>query len=71
MTKLNYRHGIATMNSQLEAHGELFTFAMQAGKPLYTLHKKIDSEDFKTRAIGYYSSASEAVEYINKRNGLV
>ncbi len=70
MKKLNYRHSIETLNKNLESRGEWITYAMQDGKPLYTLHEKIDHPSCNSRTCGYFYSATDAAEYVNKVNGL-
>ena len=66
MATLNFRHSLKTMNWALIGHNEKITHYMEGGRNVY----HIWGEDLDGRWVtcGYFYSASDVAEYINKRN---
>ena len=65
MKKLNFRHSLKTMNLALDNHDEKVTHFMENGNSVYCV-KELHLGGWIT--CGFYYSASDLAEYINKRN---
>jgi hypothetical protein len=63
--KLNFRHSLKTMNAALAAHDEKVNHIMENGSSVYII-KLLTDGDWVT--CGFYYSATDVAEYINKRN---
>ena len=72
--ELNYRHSLKSMNRELSKHEMRFTCVgenhNQSNRTCITyILKEINTETGRmTQTCGYYYSASDAVEFINKLN---
>ena len=66
MKKLNFRHSLKAMNLALVDHNEKVTHFMEDGGNVYHLWEKTLAGNWVT--CGYFYSASDIAEYINKRN---
>ena len=66
MKTLNFRHSLKTMNLALIDHNEKVTHFMENGGNVYRVwESKVDGQWV---TCGFYYSASDIAEYINKRN---
>ena len=70
---LNYRHSLATMNKELAKHDMRFTTIAESsnknsGGITYILKERNSSTDKLTQTCGYYYSATDATDFINKLN---
>lgn len=63
MNKINYRHGLESMNNAINHKGYKIGFFMQDGKPTYLI-----TEHGVT--CGFYYKAKDVAEFCNKINGL-
>ena len=65
MKTLNFRHSLRTMNLALIGHNEKITYFMENGGSVYRVSAG-SQEAWVT--CGFFYSASDVAEYINKRN---
>jgi hypothetical protein len=65
MKTLNFRHSLKTMNSELIDHNEKINHFMENGCNVYHV---VELTLGRWVTCGFYYSASDIADYINKRN---
>ena len=68
--KLNFRHSLKTMNSQLKSQNEVVVCYGQDGKIVHEIREESEETGKLTQTCGVFYSAKDCAEYINLKNGL-
>ena len=67
--KLNFRHSLKTMNSQLKQHNEAVVCYGQGGKIVHEIREEYEYSGKLTQTCAVFYNAKDCAEYINSRNG--